>query len=200
MTDVQQEREDESAGANRKAVAAWITIGLLAIAVLFAAWLAILADAGRFVDDPNRDEPRLLRPWATALWFMKRGEGLTAMFGTLGAIITVGIGWVADLYKRKAQIAVLALLSLVGVGACVAAMVALDSDAKLSELVYHGNLDSIDTASSVSTWFFGALIGWFVSFLAAQLGLSSLQSKSSSRRAGAKQEEEGRGLAKGDLA
>jgi FtsH-binding integral membrane protein len=182
MTDPQRRTSDTETAENRKRVAAWVAITLLGIAVGLSVWLAILASSGDFVNDPNLDDPKLLTPWAVALWFMKRGEALTAIFGSFLAIVTAAVGFASDLYKRRSQIAVLAFLCLLGIGACVMAMVWLDDDANLGQIVYYGNLADVAAAETRSNWFFGSLIGWFTTFLGAQLGLSAARPTGSVRR------------------
>lgn len=167
---------------DQKKVAAWVAIAVLCLAVVAATWLAFLAGQSHFAADPDQSPPQPLEIWVFALWFMKKGAALNATFATLLTLLGVAVTAVSDVYKRTVQLTVLTLLCAVGICACIYLMVKLDSPEALATLRYFGGFADDGAAESAVNWAFGSLMGWFVVFLAAQLGISSLAASGAIRR------------------
>lgn len=168
----------------QKTIAAWIAIAALCAAVVATVWLAVLAGQSQFVEDPDADHLQPLGLWAFALWFMKNGAALNATFASLLTLLSVAITSLSDTYKKAAQLAVLAVLCLVGICASIYLMVKLDEPEHLATLRLFGGFADDAAARSAVNWAFGFLMGWFVAFLGIQLGISSVATNGALRRLG----------------
>ena len=166
----------------QKKIAAWLAIAVLCLAVVVATWLAVLAGQSHFAADPRQNPPRALEVWVFALWFMQKGAALNAIFATLLTLLGVAVTVVSDVYKRTAQLAILTSLCVIGILACIYLMVKLDTEENLATLRYFGGFATDAAAESAINWAFGSLMGWFVVFLGAQLGISSLATSGAIRR------------------
>src|SRR4051812_17831908 len=103
----------------QKRVAAWIAVGTLIIVFVALAWLTYLAAHSSFVDNPQADQPNLDLSWRIALWFIELGTGAKILFATLILVVTAGVAAAGELYRSRLQIALIAILCLASIVACI---------------------------------------------------------------------------------
>jgi hypothetical protein len=160
---------------NQKKAAAFISFAALLLAVTVAFWLAHLALDSTFItNDPNREEQILLESWTAIAWFMKSATVVKVTFGGLLTILAIGTGILGELYKKATAIIFISVLCLAGILACTTIMIEVAKEDNLETFSYYAGYDAEEALRSDVNTSFGWAITWFTSFLAAQLGISSI--------------------------
>jgi hypothetical protein len=158
----------------QKNVVATIAILALVLALLSTLLLAVLATLGHFVDDPQLDQPRLLRTWVILLWFIKQGAALKVTFAALFGIIGAGVVEASKLVRRQSWLLLLCAACLVGIGTCTYVMIMLGNEQAQAYFLWFGEFQTPAEIGAAVNWLFGALIGWFGAFIITLLGLRKL--------------------------
>ena len=157
--------------SQRKA-SAYISFAALLVATVISVWLAYLAATSSFAKvHPGQDEPVLLESWTATVWFMKSSTSAKVVYGGLLTILTIGTGILGKLYNSTRAILFLAVLCLIGIAACTTVMIEVTKPDNLTTFRYYADYDELAHLESDVNTLFRALIGWFTSFLAAQLGI-----------------------------
>jgi len=159
---------------NQKIVSAWTAVGILTLGVLFMVSLALTSSENAFYYQNEAGDPFLILQWDIAAYFMKYGTALKAIFGTLLAGLSIMVTKVADIYTRKLHIAIIVVLALIGIAAATLAMIRISSSAIIDNFQYVSGLSELSMEAFIEAIqsYFGAFIGWFVTFLLAVLGIS----------------------------
>ncbi|UIP07902.1 hypothetical protein LY632_05760 [Erythrobacter sp. SDW2] len=170
----------------QKRVAAWIAVGLLALAVAYAIALAASAANGSYlVPAGTGEDVGLSRLWRSAAFFMRNGALATTVFAAFLTVVSVAVAKVTEVHSRQWEIAAISILCLTGIGAATMAMIEVsqpavgDQTSPVVLLDYYGEFGPVSAEVS-ERWvnsFFGSLIGWFGGFLAAVLGISLMDKK-----------------------
>lgn len=157
--------------SQRKA-SAYISFAALLVASIISVWLAHLAATSSFATaHPGQDEPVLLESWTAIVWFMKSSTSAKVIYGGLLTILTIGTGVLGEIYKSTRAILFLAVLCLIGIAACTTVIIEVTKPDNLTTFRYYADYDELAHLESDVNILFGALIGWFTSFLASQLGI-----------------------------
>lgn len=159
---------------DQEQVAAWIAVGVLVVAVAATLWLAATSGDDAYLDMSDPDNARLTVAWTIAAYFIKMGKAMNLTFAAVLTVISVGVTLVAKIYTRKRDILILSLICFIGIATCAFILVRTDNSTMAERLGYYGDFTGKDAAqvASMAKTFFGSLIAWFGSFLAAVLGIS----------------------------
>lgn len=137
-------------------------------------WLARTSLHGGYLDTSDCNNVKLTTAWMIAAYFIKNGALVNSLFGIFLAVLSTAVTVVADIYTRKRDIAIITILCVIGIAAATFALIQVSGGTALAELTYYGELaaEPPATVEGMIRGFFGGLIGWFGTFLAAVLGLS----------------------------
>ena len=159
---------------SQKKASAYISFAALFVATVVVVWLARLAVTETFAaaePEPGQTDPFLLESWTAVVWFMKSSISAKVIYGGFLTILTIGTGVLGEIYKSTRMILFLSLLCIIGIIACTTVMIEVAKPNNLSTFRYYANYDELADLQSDLNTLFGALIGWFTSFLATQLGI-----------------------------
>lgn len=162
---------------NQRMVASWVAIGALLVALAYTCWLWATLSPSGVVNDPVSANPELRLGWKVALWLIELGTAIKTIFAILLTVMAAGIAAAGELYKHKWQIALIAVLCITGAGMCALLMVGMNDTDVLGTLAFYSGFGTNAELKGAANTFFIALIGWFLGFLAAQLGIRALPEK-----------------------
>lgn len=122
--------------------------------------------------------PRLNIEWAILKWWISDSSAIGRVFAGLLMILGVGIQIAAKLHTKIWSLLLISLICLTGIGAAIV-FLSYGNDPNLDIFKQFRSVveqDAATVSESIKT-VINITIGWLVSFMAAQLGISLLKSE-----------------------
>lgn len=167
--------------ANRRNVAAWTAVAILLLVLAMTIWLAVEAGNSAYLtpDPSSEGNERLSLAWGFASWMVKNGVALNSALAVFLTAIALTVSLAGETYEKPLHLGLLMAASLLGLAASLWILVAMDDPGKLNDLRYYGRFSgkTNEQVGGMLQGFFLPLAGWFGTFFAAMLGVSSAADK-----------------------
>jgi hypothetical protein len=165
-----------------KSLMGGVAYAALVLAVLLLATLFVMATmkafgppiANTLMADPDAmPEYGLYWPWSLFVWLVASGGILAKIVAALAAILTVGIGVIAETTRSRWQAISIICLCLGGALLAVLLMWQLSGEAALTELRSATDLATNAEFATRLNFVLAAFALWFLTFLGRQVGLGA---------------------------